>query len=69
MSVSGKTMEIENDGDRMRLTAAAELFANDPKPEATPAKEDELKAVVGQHSPPSIKSSLDFSSILVPDVR
>ena len=63
MNVSGKTMEIENEGDRMTLTAADELFINNPQPEATPSAEDQLKTVVGQHSPPSIKSSPDFNSI------
>lgn len=65
VSVEGKTMDIENEGDRLTLKSAAELFINDSKSKTTLAKEDELKAVVGQHSPPSIKSSPDFSSIEV----
>ena len=65
LSVSGKSMEIENEGDKLTIRAADQVYVSQPsgsEPTATPEAE-KREGIVGRHAPLAITPVSDFSQI------
>lgn len=69
VKVDGKSLEVEDGGDRLTVVAAEKVFISDPeKPEKETSAAGEISSdgrVVGRHSPSSLEPSADFSAIQV----
>ena len=64
MSVSGKSMEIENEGDKMTIRAADQVYVSLPSSsEPTVTPEAEREGIVGRHAPSAITPVSDFSQV------
>lgn len=66
MSVSGKSMEIENEGDRLTVAAADQIYVSLPSNnQPTATAEAESAGIVGRHAPSAITPVSDFSQVQV----